>query len=88
MNAAGPTEGKIRRLSDGEKPERIAFIQLARARREGVTCIIENSKNIHQASYFSPPFRCFLVQHSNKSNGLWTPYFFDVTRRMAVKVDG
>jgi heterodisulfide reductase subunit A len=32
MNAAGPTGGKIRRQSDGEKPTRIAFIQCVGSR--------------------------------------------------------
>jgi heterodisulfide reductase subunit A len=87
MNAAGPTEGKVQRLSDGEKPKRIAFIQCvgSRDKRTGNVhcsnaCCLNSIKLARQLKEKYPESEVFIFYNDIRAFGRRFEEFYSKAR--------
>jgi heterodisulfide reductase subunit A len=87
MNAAGPTGGKIRRQSDGEKPTKIAFIQCvgSRDKRTGNVycsnaCCLNSIKLARQIKEKYPDSEVFIFYNDIRAFGRRFEEFYSKAR--------
>jgi heterodisulfide reductase subunit A len=87
MNAAGPTEGKILRRSDGAKPKRLAFIQCvgSRDKRTGNTycsnaCCMNSIKLTRQIKEKYPDSEVYIFYNDIRAFGRGFEEFYSKAR--------
>jgi len=91
INASGPTEGKIVRLSDGKTPKRIAFIQCVGSRSEvhnkhcsGICCMY-TLKHAQQIKEKMPDAEVYVFYMDIRTPGKGYEEFFNRAKEMGVK---